>query len=61
MRRLLWLLLLASIAFPLLFALGCGNRDNLIDAGPTARPTLYFFTISQTSSTSGPKNPLYTN
>jgi len=34
MRVLLWLLLLASIAFPLLFALGCGNRDNLIDAGP---------------------------
>lgn len=34
MRVLLWLLLLASIAFPLLFVLGCRNRDGLIDAGP---------------------------
>lgn len=33
MRVLLWLLL-ASIAFPLLFVLGCRNRDGLIDAGP---------------------------
>jgi hypothetical protein len=34
MRFLLWLLLLASIAFPLLFAAGCRQRDGLIDAGP---------------------------
>lgn len=34
MRFLLWLLLLASIAFPLLFVVGCRQRDGLIDAGP---------------------------
>lgn len=34
MRVLLWLLLLASIAFPLLFCVGCRQRDGLIDTGP---------------------------
>jgi len=34
MRVLLWLLLLASIAFPLLCVLGCRQRDGLIDTGP---------------------------
>ena len=34
MRVLLWLLLLAAIAFPLLFVVGCRQRDGLIDAGP---------------------------
>lgn len=34
MRVLLWLLLLASIAFPLLFVVGCRQRDGLIDTVP---------------------------
>jgi hypothetical protein len=34
MRFLLWLLLLASIAFPLMFCVGCRQSDGLIDAGP---------------------------